>query len=852
MHTTVINFFLIYILVCCNFALAQSPTQAQIDQFRNLSPAEQRALAEAYGININSILSQQNQSRVQESQAEEVSGFRSRNSETERSRRNNNTNQAPIDDPFFRGLTGANSDNIDQIQEISEEGTDLLNLEEDQAEEATNEKLTLYGHDIFNQGADAFVPATDIPIPSDYVLGPGDSIIIQLYGKENSSHTLSITREGNIQFPNIGPVVLAGLSFDQASKKIAEIVSQQMIGIKSSVTLGSLRSIRVFILGEAKLPGSYVVHSLSTLTNAIMASGGVSDIGSLRNIQLKRSGKVVSTFDFYDLLLNGDTSGDARLLPGDVIFIPTIGRTVSVSGEVKRPAIYELDREKTVAEVLNLAGGPLPTAFLPETRIERLTDDGEKTLINVNAKTNEGLSTKVKDADVIQIFSALDTLDDIVLLKGHVKRPGGFKWRPGMYFTDIVKSIEELSPNPDMNAGVIRHVDPATRRISVSFFSLNDAWQNPKSALDPLLRNRDTIFLFSFDDDRNFLLSGLVEELSKQAEFGIPRKVVAARGNIRSPGFYPFFENMNAQDLIRLAGGLLESSSGINAEITRQVFDHEHNRNQKHFNFDLRKENPELLAGDSLTIQQIPFWKETKTVEIVGEVISPGIYTILPGETLTEVIERAGGLSPYAYIDGTTYSRQDLRDLEQQQLEALREDIQKEILNINLNKSTVVEGVSQEETNDILDNIENAEVKGFLVINLRDILTNPEEYDFELEDGDIITVPAFKPTVTVVGEVQHSTSHFYDARVSLDDYIESSGGTKRNADDKRIFVVRANGQVIVPRKNSWFKRNSVEIKPGDTIVVPIDAGKADPIKIWASFASILSQTAVGIAAIRSL
>ena len=816
------------VLTLATPSYSQTPTQEQIEQFRKLPRAQQEALAEAYGIDLDSVLnSAENTSTLKR---EEISGPRT----------------SKEDDPFKTG------EEKDDLEEIAAEGTDQLSLEEDQSEEATNEKLELFGYDIFNYGADSFTPATDIPPPSSYVMGPGDTLVIQLYGKENNTHTLEINREGSILFPGIGPVPLAGMTFESAKLRINEIVSEQMIGIKSSTTLGNLRSIRIFVLGEAQLPGSYVVSSLSTMTNAIMASGGVTKIGSLRNIQLKRKGQIISQFDLYDLLLKGDTSKDSRLQPGDVIFIPTIGNTVSVSGEVKRPAIYELKAEDTIGEAIQLAGGPLPTAYLPATRIERVTDDGDKTLIDVNAKTKKGLTTQLNNADVIQVFSTLDTLDDVILLKGHIKRPGGFKWKQGLRFADIVPNIDALSPNPDIGVGIIRHVDPQTRRVSVSQFSPQKAWQQPNTTANPELKNRDTIYLFSYVDDRNLLLSGIVKELQQQAEFNAPRQTVTARGNLRSPGAYPYFEDMSSKQLISLAGGLLESSSGINAEITRQTFDHEHNSNQQHFTFDMRKQNPKLLPGDALTIQKIPYWKESKTVELLGEVVSPGIYTILPGETLTQVLERAGGLTPYAYIEGTTYSRKDLRELEQKQLEALKSDIQKEIAGINLNKTEVMEGVSEEEASQIIQNIDNSEVQGLLVINLKDILDKPSEYDFELEDGDIIEVPNYKPTVTVVGEVQHSTSHFYDPKISLNDYLESSGGTKRNADKKRIYVVRANGQVIVPKKSAWFKHNSVKIMPGDTIIVPIDAGKVDTLKVWQSVTTIMYQAALGVTAVSSL
>ncbi|MFQ5668808.1 MAG: polysaccharide biosynthesis/export family protein, partial [Candidatus Binatia bacterium] len=249
---------------------------------------------------------------------------------------------------------------------------------------AVRQRLKQFGYDLFAGAPTTFAPATDIPVPADYVIGPGDTVQVQLFGKENAEHSLQVTREGVLNFPGIGPISVAGLSFAELKRDLRQRISQQMIGIKSSITMGPLRSIRVFVLGEAHRPGSYTVSALSTMTNALFVSGGIQSIGSLRDIQLKRSGKLVRRLDLYDLLLHGDTSGDVRLLPGDVIFIPPIGRTVGVAGEVRRPAIYEIKGEKTVAEVLDLAGGLLPTAYPQASQLVRINRRRERTLVDID------------------------------------------------------------------------------------------------------------------------------------------------------------------------------------------------------------------------------------------------------------------------------------------------------------------------------------------------------------------------------------------------------------------------------------------------------------------------------------
>ncbi|NNG11654.1 MAG: ATPase, partial [Halobacteria archaeon] len=295
-----------------------------------------------------------------------------------------------------------------------------------EVDEAREAELTHFGYDLFSGAPTTFAPATDIPISADYVIGPGDTVQVQLFGKENAEYSLVVTREGNLQFPEIGPVAVAGLTFQEMKTALKARIDEQMIGVKVTISMGELRSIRVFVLGDANRPGSYTVSALSTMTNALFVSGGIKTIGSLRNIQLKRRGKVVTRLDLYDLLLHGDTSGDNRLQPGDVIFIPPAGSTVGVAGEVRRPAIYELRNERVVEQVLKLAGGLLPTAYPQATQIERINVRGERTLVDIDTKEATGRKARVQGGDVLRVHSILEKMEDIVLLSGHVQRPGGY------------------------------------------------------------------------------------------------------------------------------------------------------------------------------------------------------------------------------------------------------------------------------------------------------------------------------------------------------------------------------------------------------------------------------------------
>ncbi len=809
------------------YAWAQQPTPQQIEQFKRMSPSQQQALAKSMGIDISSLGLGGGGNTATTAPQESISGNRKA--------------------PAQRKNNGA------ELEKIGAEGTDTLSLSEDEAPESTQEKLSLYGYDIFKYGAEAFVPAGDIPIPANYVLGPGDTIVIQLYGKDNATHSLTLDREGQIQFPGIGPVSLAGLSYESMQSKVAEVVNRQMIGVKSSVTMGALRTIRIFVLGEAQIPGSYVVGSLSTMTNAIFASGGITKIGSLRNVQLKRSGKIITTLDLYDLLLNGDTSKDSRLLPGDVIFIPPIGKTAGVSGQVKRPAIYELKKETSIEDVIKLAGGLLPTAYVPASRIERITESGEKTLVNLDVSTLKGRRFQVKDADVIQIFSTLDTMRDIVKLDGHVKRPGGFAWRKDMHFTDIVPSADDLLPNPDIVVGLIQREEKVTRKIQVFLFSPQKAFANPKSKNDPNLKPRDTVTLFEYNSDRSEILSGLIKKLKVQSNFEQREQTVRVFGSIRFPGEYPLASTaMTVKDLINLAGGLTESALGTGAEITRYDLSENRERVDLRIDLDLALENPSLKPGDTLRVKQVPQWYQRESIELTGEVNYPGVYDILPGESILDVIERAGGLTPHAYPEGAIFSREELRVLEQDRIENLKVQIKSDIAAANIEQSKSSNDIDQAETSQILENIEKSQALGRMVIDLPAVLNKPKQYDFELTDGDRLEIPRFKPSVTVVGEIQHPTSHFYNDKLNVNDYIDMSGGTKQNADKKRIYVVKANGRVYSPSSSAWFRAKSKSLEPGDTIIVPIDTDKVDSLTMWSSVTTIMYQAALGVAAIGSL
>ncbi|MEK7422491.1 MAG: SLBB domain-containing protein, partial [Actinomycetota bacterium] len=358
------------------------------------------------------------------------------------------------------------------------------------APESGGSGLKPFGYDLFRKAPTTFAPATDIPVPAEYVIGPGDTFEVLLVGGRGGRYRLVVGRDGVVDFPELGPITVAGLRFEQARDLLEQRVAEQMVGMRASISMGALRSIQVFVLGEAESPGSYTVSGLSTITNALLVSGGAKTIGSLRNIQLKRDGRSVATIDLYDLLLDGNTSADQRLQPGDVIFIPPVGTTVAITGEVRRPAIYEVKEGAVAADMLYLTGGLTPQADPRTAKLERVDDRRNRTVVDIDLTTPAGRMTRLQAGDQILIQPIRDSQEGAVTLAGHVFRGGAAQYRAGMRLTDLVGSEDELRPLADRHYVLIRRETGATRRVSVLSADLAAAFADPASDANVALQAR--------------------------------------------------------------------------------------------------------------------------------------------------------------------------------------------------------------------------------------------------------------------------------------------------------------------------------------------------------------------------
>ena len=781
------------------------------------------------------------------------------------------------------------------------------------------------------------MPSENAAVPDTYLIGRGDELTINFYGKESESYDVMVDREGRISIPNLSPVQVAGLTFAEVKELIKAKVEQEVIGIKAFVSVGKLRSIRILVLGEAYKPGSYSVSSLTTVSHALFVSGGVSEIASLRNIQVKRAGKVVANFDLYDLLIKGDSSNDIILKPGDVVFIPSVGSQVAVEGLVKRPAIFELKKGETAEQLLKMAGGLKPQAYAKKALVERFNNHNMKEVLSVDFSTDK-ISYIPRDGDRIRFNPISLQYQNSVSLIGAVARPGHYQWHQGKRISDIFTSVRgDLLPQADLGYGLLVREINVAGDIEVFQFDIAQAIVKAKGH-DLELKANDKIFVFSRYQEKEAeeialanmalseeqqqqqfkvkqwheyqnkeferyigvlkeedpfkleeekvltiaeiskrkakeeeqelepedyavfsrynLLKPIIAKLKQQASVTTAMQLVEINGHVTYPGVYPLTVGSEVNELIAAAGGLLESAYTEQAEITRIVAGDA--SKVEHIKFDLhaamlgeKAENKILRSKDSINIFSIPNWQENVKVELKGEVKFPGVYTIRRGETLTNLLERAGGFSDFAEPDAAIFTRESIRKQEQQQLAKLSEDLRRDIATKSFEKSVSSNTLSYEEMNKLLIDLANVEAVGRLVIDLPLIADNKQK--LVLQNGDTLYVPSKRDSISVIGEVNYATSHLFKPGIDVEDYISLSGGLKERAADDRIYIIKANGSVKIPNSGSWFAVNDSQLlEAGDTIVVPMNADYMDNLTLWSTATQIVYQLGVAVAAISSI
>lgn len=864
-------------------SLAQSPTPQQLEMFKNLPAEQQQALAKQYGIALPSSASSQPSTY----------------------------NEPNVIQPRPAVESEAKSSDSDTVPSSQ-----------------PSKALTRFGLDLFAGSPTTFAPVSDVPVPADYTVGAGDEIVIQLFGKENATHRLRVNRAGTINFPSLGPMQVAGMSFSEVRDSLNQRVKEQMIGVRSDISMGEMRTMQIFVMGDAYKPGAYTVSALTTISQAIYYSGGFSDSGALRNVQLKRNGNVVRSLDMYDLLLKGDARNDVRLLPGDVVFIGPVGDTVAIKGEVNRPAIYEILPGETYQQAIQMAGGFSANAHRDQIEVKRYAAKGERNALTLNFSQSRDQQAKVKNGDSVTVLKKSEELTRYVQIEGDVRHPGFIEWQAGLRVADLFQSVETaFNATADVNyAVVVREINPQ-RDIEIHQINLANAILAPSSKDNLTLQSRDRVLVFNrlsskgidslLDQDekaksfeqaqlqaqieqqeeqqqltpngrtvasndiqtvwqgkavsseqiktlkqntRSALLAPVLLKLQQQARLGLVPQIAEVTGEVKYPGRYPIPAGMKVSDLIEAAGGLTYSAFTINAELARLVINEADERASVNIErFDLRRaiqghaDSDLLIYGkDRLNILQKPDVKIQNTVTLQGEVRFPGIYTVRQGETLGELLERAGGLTEFAHPKGAIFTREALRLQEQKLLNQYAADIRKETakktFRADSNMSSVIS--DPEKTLAFVEEASRSKALGRMVVQLNRIIDNESSADFMLEDGDFLFVPTFRNTVSIMGEVQVPITYLLDSKLDVDDYLNKAGGVKRQADEDSIFVVRADGSVYKPTSGYWFGNNKEELKAGDTIVVPLDTDYRDALSTWTAATQILHQTGVAINALK--
>ncbi|GHX95722.1 OtnA protein [Vibrio cholerae] len=849
-HSSLLSLIL---LALSPFAVsAQGPTSAQINMFQSLPATQQQALAQQYGID----LSQGSTPEV--AKLDEVQTQEPRESVSDK------------DDP----------------------------LVENNVNSSSSKGLRRFGVSLFASSPSTFAPTSDAPVPSDYRIGPGDEVIVQLFGKENIIHRLRVNRDGVINFPALGPISVAGLSFSEIRTSLMQRVQEQMIGVRSDITLGELRSMQIFVMGDAYKPGAYTVSALTTISQAIYYSGGFSKSGALRNIQLKRDGEVIRTLDMYELLLKGNTSNDIRLMPGDVVWIAPVSDIISVEGQVQRPAIYEFKPGETYQDIIKLAGGFRVDAFAERSQVKRL-GAGEAVEINdLNLTDARVLNQPVRNGDILTIATRTNPLTNAVQVIGDVTHPGVIEWQDGLTISDVFQSNDSaFRPSADLNYALIVREINHQRDIRVLQFDLADALLNPMGPNNLALLNGDQIIIFSRSgverdngtsekivqsleqaknqgrkeerelneqlnnsindvNSRQALLAPILLRLQQQATYGQPAPIFELVGEVRYPGRYPITQHNNLHSLLTAAGGLTANAYSLRAELTRAAINHPLNITDiEHVNLtDVLTGNIDILvqARDRLNVFGRPDVRQQSSITLQGEVKFPGVYTVLPGETLAQLLERAGGLTQFAHPQGAVFTREALRLQEQQLLAQYAADMRREVAKKTFNVDSRVSNVinDPDKTLAFIEEATKYRALGRMVVQLDQIIDGNASANFMLEDGDFLFVPTYRNTISIMGEVQMGITYLLDPSLTVKDYINKAGGMKKQADDDRIFVVRADGSVFKPSTGFWFGRRNEALKAGDTIVVPVDTDYRDALNVWTAATQILYQTGVAVNALK--
>ena len=742
---------------------------------------------------------------------------------------NNNTNN--------NNRTDRDQIDADRRAENTAGGQDALSEFQQVVAATTGRDLPIFGASLFGAPPTTFAPIEDVPVGPSYILGPGDELRIQLSGQVNRQISVTVDRSGNITLPDVGNVHVAGLAYGALGDYLRTEVGRYFRNFDLNVNLGSLRSIQVFVVGQARRPGSYTISSLSTLLNGLFASGGALPSGSLRDVQVMRGGKTIVHFDIYDLLLHGDKSQDISLSTGDVIFIPPVGPQVAAVGSINNPAIYELRGETNVCQVLKLAAGETNVAAGTTVRLERIFEHTMRSLEDVTL--SNCAATPVRDGDILSVTSIIDRFRDAVTLRGNVANPGRYVWHPGMHVADLIPNKEALITR---NYWRKRN---QLGQIQQDYIPESGGQSNQaEGALQ--LKSSPTDKATADATQRGTASSGSAGGSSVGDALTSSNSVFNAKNDVvlSAPDLDLSYAVVERQSSVDLSTSLLPFNLG-------KVLEGDPTQNLA------------LLPGDVVTIFskadiRVPSSQQTRYVRLEGEFVAAGVYSVLPGETLRGLLRRAGGFTPDAYLYASEFTRESTRRVQQQRLNEYADQLEAQISSSTaaaqaraVNASdTQAAAASAADALTAVGRLRRLHPIGRIVLDLKPNSAGTDSVpDLALEDGDRFVVPRVPSNVNVEGQVYSANAFIFTAHQRAIDYLRQAGGPDRQADRKRSFILRADGSVI---SRQYANVERTFIYPGDTIVVPPVIDKRAIIQRIVDIATIIGQVGLGAAALSLL
>jgi protein involved in polysaccharide export with SLBB domain len=795
----------------------------------------------------------------------------------------------------------------------------------------TGEVLPIFGASLFQNAPTTFAPVDQAPVPLDYLIGPGDLLRIRIWGQVNFSSDVRVDRAGEIYLPQVGPVHVAGLPYQALHDHVKAAVGRVYRNFDLTTDIGQIRSIQVYVVGQAHRPGTYTISSLSTLVDALFASGGPAVQGSLRHIYLKRGGKTIVDFDLYDLLVSGDKSKDSSLESGDVIFIPAAGPQVALTGSVRRPGIYELRDDTTLQQIMTAAGGASSIAAQSRISIERILDHQDRTAMEV-AFDPAGLATVLRGGDILRVLSIVPMYQKTVMLRGNLANPGRFAWHEGMRISDLIPDRDSLltrnywwkraqlglpAPEyqpvpylaaesqptnpidlrfhaqtfahplpycPPVNANTNAAQNGASKSTPcISFYPNPNTSENNSAATNPNSLQNPQIPPFEPSNDQlsndqriNPATTPEDQWTDQSAATGAEARTQSRNATLadRQAGLvYPNTDTAaGPKTTVKLPAPEIDWDYAVIERLDPDTL------KTSLIPFDLGKlvmghdstQNLELQPGDVISIFSqadihVPIAQQTKFVRLEGEFFHAGTYSVKPGETLRQLVERAGGLTPDAYLYGSQFTRESTRVAQQARIDTYIQSLQLQIERGSLAQASSAVASAQDLASantaliterELINKLQQIRANGRMVLevhpNSRSIASLP---DLPLEDGDRFIVPSVPANVNVVGSVYDQNSFIFQSDRRIGDYLHLAGGPNRDADKKHIFVVRADGSVLSRQATSSVWGNTfdaVRLNPGDTVVVPEKTYGPSGLRGFLEFSQLFSQLAFGAAAISIL